>query len=96
MGLSPLLQARRDEIRRIAACHGARNLRVFGSTVRGEETADSDIDILIDLAQGRSLLDIIALKQDLEDLLGRHVDVVTNDAISPYLRETVLSEAVEL
>jgi hypothetical protein len=96
MGLSPLLQARRDEIRRIAACHGAHNLRVFGSTVRGEETADSDIDILIDLAQGRSLLDIVALKQDLEDLLGRHVDVVTNEAISPYLRETVLSEAVEL
>jgi len=96
MAISPLIRTRREEIRRIAASHGARNLRVFGSTARGEETPDSDVDLLVDLAQGRSLLDIIALKQDLEDLLGRRVDVVTNGAISPYLRETVLSEAVDL
>ena len=96
MGISPLLQARRSEIRRIAASHGANNLRVFGSSARGEETPDSDIDLLIELEHGRSLLDIVALKQDLEDLLSRKVDVVTDRAISPYIRDAVLSEAVEL
>jgi uncharacterized protein len=90
------IQTRRAEILRIAAGHGAHNLRIFGSVARGQARPDSDLDLLIDLEPGRSLLDIIAIKQDLEDLLGRSVDVVTEDALSPYIRDRILSEALTL
>ena len=63
---------------------------------RGEARPDSDLDLLVKLDPGQSLLDIIALKQDLEDLIGRKVDVLTEAAISPYIREQVLKEAVAL
>jgi uncharacterized protein len=96
MGLDRLLQGKRDEILRIAASHGARDVRVFGSSARGEAGPESDIDILAKLGPGRSLLDIVAIKQDLEDLIGCKVDVVTEAAISPYIREEVLREAVRL
>ena len=94
--LDQVLEGKRDEILRIAAKHGARSVRVFGSAARGEAQPDSDIDVLVDLEPGRSLLDIIAIKQDLEDLTGREVHVVTEAAISPYIRERVLKEAVRL
>lgn len=71
-------------------------MRVFGSLARGDNRDGSDLDLLIDLAPGRSLLDLIAIKQDLEDLLGVRVDVVTERSISPYLRDAVLREAVAL
>jgi predicted nucleotidyltransferase len=90
-----MLQDKRDEILRIAAAHGAQNVRVFGSVSRGEADAKSDVDLLVKLEPGRSLLDLIAMKQDLEDLLGREVDVVTEDAVSTYIREQVLREAVK-
>ena len=90
------LDARRKEILDVVRRHGGQNVRVFGSRVRGEGAPDSDVDILIDLEPGRSLLDIVAIKQDLEDLLGCSVDVVTEAAVSPYIREQVLSEAVRL
>ncbi|MGH8065204.1 MAG: nucleotidyltransferase family protein [Candidatus Entotheonellia bacterium] len=96
MEVDRLLQSKRDEILRIAASHGARDVRLFGSLARGEAGPKSDIDILVKLDVGRSLLDIVAIKQDLEDLLGCEVDVVTEAAISPYIREEVLSEAVSL
>jgi uncharacterized protein len=96
MDIDRILQKNRDEILRIAAAYGAKNLRVFGSVSRGEATSGSDIDILVHLESGRSLLDLIAIKQDLQDLLGREVDVVTEDSISPYIREQVLKEAVSL
>ena len=67
-----------------------------GSLARGEAGPDSDVDILVNLNPGQSLLDIVAIKQDLEDLLGRKVDVVTEAAISPYIREQVLREAIDL
>ena len=87
-------QARNDTASR---CHyGARDVRVFGSRVRGTARPDSDVDILVKLEAGRSLLDLIAIKQDLEDLLGCKVDVVTEAAISPYIREQVLNEAAAL
>jgi uncharacterized protein len=89
-------QDKREEILRIAASHGSRDVRVFGSLARGEAGPDSDIDILVNLDPVRSLLDIIAIKQDLEDLIGCDVDVVPEAAISPYIREEVLSEAVSL
>jgi len=69
---------------------------VFGSFARGEECPDSDLDVLVDLEPGRDLLDIVAIKQDLEALLGRKVDVVTERAVSPYIRAAVLKEAAAL
>ena len=81
------------EIRRLAATHGVVRVRVFGSRARGEACAASDLDLLVDLAPDRDLLDLIAFKLDVEDLLGRRVDVLTEAARSPYLREGVLAEA---
>lgn len=96
MNVQKALATKRDEILRIAAAHGAKNLRVFGSVSRGEATEKSDVDLLIKLEPGRSLLDIVAIKQDLEDLLGCKVDVVTEDAVSPYIRDQILKEAISL
>ena len=93
---SGVLGDKRGDVLRIVARHGAGKARVFGSAARGDAGPDSDVDILIDLDPGRSLLDIVAIKQDLEDLLGCRVDVVTEAAISPYVRDHVLEEAVSL
>lgn len=86
----------RTEILQLAREHGAYNVRLFGSVARGEDQPDSDLDLLVEMEPGRSLLDHIALKQDLEDLLGREVDVVTEASLHPRLRDRVLREAVAL
>jgi predicted nucleotidyltransferase len=96
MEIIPLIAKKRRDILDLAARCGARNVRMFGSAARGEFRPDSDLDILIDLERGRSLLDIIALKQDLEDMLNVRVDVVTEAALSPYIRDNVIREAVSL
>ena len=96
MSLHAELLERRDEILEIAARHGARTVRVFGSVVRGEETTGSDIDLLVEFEPGRSLLDHIALAQDLQDLLGRDVDVVTEKGLHWFIRDRVCREAVPL
>lgn len=96
MAVADILQEKREEILRIADSYGARNVRIFGSMARGTMQADSDLDILVTLGPDRSLLDIVALKQDLEDLLNCKVDVVTEAAISPYMRDQILKEAVSL
>lgn len=93
---SPVLQRYRAEILSLAIRHGAKNVRVFGSLARGEGREGSDLDLLFTLGEGRSLLDLVGLKQDLEDLIHRPVDVVTERSLSPYLRERVLSEAIPL
>lgn len=90
------VENKRVEILRIAGQYGATNIRIFGSTARGEGGPDSDIDLLIDLEHGRSLLDLIAIKQDLQDLLGCEVDVVTEAAISPRIRDEIIHQAVNL
>jgi uncharacterized protein len=90
------LPAIREDVRRIAAAHGAGNVRVFGSVGRGEQDTSSDLDLLVDMAEGRSLFDLIALSNDLEESLGVDVDVVTEASLSPYLRDRVLDEAVAL
>ncbi|HKI04227.1 MAG TPA: nucleotidyltransferase family protein [Thermoanaerobaculia bacterium] len=94
--MSPILEKYREEILDLATRHGARDVRVFGSLARGEGNEGSDLDLLVTLGEGRSLLDIVGFKQDVEDLVHRPVDVVTERALSPYLRERVLSEAVPL
>ncbi|HEX3593923.1 MAG TPA: nucleotidyltransferase family protein [Polyangiaceae bacterium] len=81
------------EIERIARFHGALSVRVFGSRARGDAGPESDLDLLVHLEPGRSLLDLIAIKQDLEDMLHCSVDVVTEAGLSPYLRERILAEA---
>ncbi len=96
MTTDEILQHNREEIVRIAASHGGQNVRVFGSVARGQFGPDSDVDLLVKLDAGRSLLDLIAIKQDLEDLLGCAVDIVTEAALSPYIREQVLKETVSL
>lgn len=93
---SLILQRYRAEILDLAMRHGAKDVRVFGSLARGEGREGSDLDLLVTLGEGRSLLDLVGLKQDLEDLVKRPVDVVTEQALSPYLREHVLSEAIPL
>jgi predicted nucleotidyltransferase len=94
--INELLKSKRQEILAIAARHGARNVRVFGSVARGEAGPDSDLDILVEMEPGASLMDHIALMQDLEDLLGRKVDVVSDKALHWYIRDRVLAEATPL
>jgi len=96
MPLDVTLDRNRQEILRLAARHGARNVRVFGSAMRGETGPDSDLDLLVDLDPDRSLLDLGALLMDLQDLLGRKVDLVTEKALHWYIRDRVLSEATPL
>ncbi|HLC21443.1 MAG TPA: nucleotidyltransferase family protein [Candidatus Methylomirabilis sp.] len=96
MGIDEVLKVKREEILRIAAQHGARNVRIFGSVARGEAKLDSDVDVLVDLAPGRSLLDLGGLLMDLRDLLGCNVDVVTEKGLRERIRDRVLREAVPL
>jgi len=96
MGIRELLQDKREEILRIAAKHGARNVRVFGSVVRGEADETSDNDLLVELEPGRSLLDHAALLLELQEFLGRKVDVVSDRGIKPRIRDRVLREALPL
>ena len=96
MSIDTVLKAHRDEIRAIATLHGATNVRVFGSVVRGEAGPDSDVDFLVDLEGGRSLLDLAKLLVDLEHLLRRRVDVVTENGLRPHVKEPILREAVAL
>ncbi len=93
MELQELLKTKRDEILRLASRRGARNIRVFGSVARGEARPESDIDFLVELEPGRSLFDLGGLLVDLQQLLGRPVDVVTEAGLRRRIRERVLAEA---
>lgn len=94
MDVQEHLKRHRKAILAIAAKHGARNVRVFGSAARGEARENSDVDVLVAMDSGRTLLDLVALSDELEALLGRSVDVVTENGVSPYLRERIYAEAV--
>jgi hypothetical protein len=96
MSIGELLQEKREEILSLASKHGAFNVRIFGSVVRGEDRPDSDVDFLVELEAERSLLDRVALIQDLEDLLGRKVDVATVKGLRDVWRDRILKEAVPL
>ena len=91
-----LLDEHRAEILRVASAHGASNVRVFGSRARGEGDERSDVDILVQLEGGRSLLDLVRLKRELEELTHCAVDVVTDNGLSPLLRNEILAQAVAL
>jgi predicted nucleotidyltransferase len=91
-----LLRSRREEILDCAAEHGAADVRVFGSVARGETAAESDVDLLVRMESGRSLLDLVGLWQDLEDLLDTHVDVLSEGGVSPHLRDRIYADAVAL
>jgi hypothetical protein len=96
LSIDPLLKEKREEILRVAKRHGARNVRVFGSAARGESRPESDVDLLVDAGPERTSFFPGGLLADLEDLLGRKVDVVTEEALHWYIRERVLKEAVPL
>jgi len=96
MDIKEFLHEKRNEIRKIAAKHGAYNIRIFGSVVRGEAGPDSDIDFLIDAGPTTSSWFPAGLIIDLQEILGRPVEVVTEKALNPYIREHVLREAVPL
>jgi hypothetical protein len=96
MSIDKLLKTHREEILRLANRYGARNVRVFGSAVRGEAGPESDIDLLIELEPGRSLLDLSALTLELQELLGRRVDVVPDSSVYWLLRRRILREAQPL
>jgi len=96
MDIDQLLQEKREAILQLAAKHGARNVRVFGSVARQEADEQSDIDFLVEMEPGRSLLDMGGLLMDLRELLGREVDVVSERGLKPRIRDRILQEAVAL
>lgn len=96
MDLAALLKQKREQVLEIAAQYGAYDVRVFGSVARGEATEASDIDLLVKLEPGRSLMDLGGLLFDLRKLLSVEVDVITEKGLRPRIRDKVLHEAVPL
>ncbi len=96
MSIRQLLQSKRSQILQIAARHGARKVRVFGSVARGTARLGSDIDFLVEMEEGRSLLDHAALVLDLERLLKRSVDVASERGLRRLVRKGVLKDAVAI
>lgn len=95
MGIDEIKKQKKD-ILALAAKYGASDIRIFGSVARGEDDANSDVDFLVDLEQGRSLLDLGGLLYDLQNLLGCSVDVITPAGLKPRIRGRVLKEAIGL
>ncbi len=91
-----LLQAKRDDVLDVAKQHGVTSIRVFGSVARGEETTESDVDLLVTTGPKVSSWFPAGLILDLEHLLGQHIDIVTEAGLNPLLRDQVLAEAVAL
>ncbi|MDU9048854.1 MAG: nucleotidyltransferase family protein [Candidatus Electrothrix sp. Rat3] len=90
------IQRQKKNILAIAQQHGIVRLRIFGSVIRGEETPQSDIDLLVELEPGRSMLDIGGALIRLQELLGRKVDIVTERGLHWYLKEKIMQEAIQL
>jgi len=96
MALDRLIAKNRSEILEVASRHGARKVRVFGSMARGDADPGSDVDFLVDLEEGRDLFDLGALLMELQDLLQRKVDTLTEEALHHRIRDRILKEAVTL
>jgi hypothetical protein len=90
---SSALSAHRIEVLELAAARGASRVRVFGSTARGEDRDDSDLDLLVDLPAGTSLLTVVALQQDIADTLGVPVDLLTERELDPDLASQIIAQA---
>jgi predicted nucleotidyltransferase len=96
MAIETLIKNKREEILRVAEKHGAGNIRIFGSVARGDTDSKSDLDLLVKMEKGRSFLDLVALWQELEELLDCKVDVITEGGLSPHLKDRILKEAIPL
>ena len=96
MTLQDIRSTRRDEILKLAAKRGAKNVRVFGSVARGDSDEKSDVDFLVEMEPGRTLFDLSGLLLDLQEALHAPVDVVTERGLRPRVRERILAEAVPL
>lgn len=96
MSVGNTIREKRDAIVRIAAKHGASQVRLIGSVARGEDRPDSDVDLLVTWSEGTSLLDQAALMLELERLLGRKVDIASDGWVKPSIRESVYRDAVAL
>jgi predicted nucleotidyltransferase len=96
MILDPVIASKREEILRLAEKSGIYNVRVFGSFARGEAREDSDLDLLINMEDDRSLFELIGFWRDVKELVGREVDVVEEEAMSPYMKKYILKDAVLL
>ncbi|NOQ42379.1 MAG: nucleotidyltransferase [Desulfuromusa sp.] len=94
--MDKFIEEHRETIKRLAANRGAVRVRLFGSLARGEGKPQSDIDLLVDLEEGRSAFALGGILMDLQEALGRRVDVVTPAALHPKIRDKVLEQAVEL
>lgn len=90
------LRTQRQTLVALAAQHGAENIRVFGSVAREEDAPSSDVDLLVNMQPGRSLLDLVALKREVEDLLQRRADIVTENSLHPLIRNQVVEAALPL
>jgi predicted nucleotidyltransferase len=96
MTLEELRSAKKHQILQAAEDYGAHNIRIFGSTARGEASADSDIDFLVDLDPDRTLMDLGGLLTELSAILGARVDIATERMLRPAVRKQVLREAIPL
>jgi len=96
MGIQDIISDRREQILSLAAKYGASDVRVFGSFARGTADENSDVDFLVTLVPGRSLFDLGGLLYELQQVIGRRVDVVTDAGLRPRIRDRVLREAVPI
>jgi uncharacterized protein len=96
MDINSVVKEKREEILNTARQYGAGNVRIFGSVARGETDSESDLDLLVDMEPGRSLMDLGGLWYDLNDLLGIKVDVFTETTLKQRVRERAVKEAVPL
>jgi uncharacterized protein len=94
--IQALIRGRRTLLLAAARKHGAGNVRIFGSVARGDQDAQSDVDLIVDLDPGRTLVDLAALREDAASILGVPVDVATPDLLKKHIREEVLREALPL
>lgn len=96
MSVFNLLMSKKNEIREIANRHGVINISLFGSVIRNEDNENSDVDFLVEFKENRTLFDLIRLKEDLENLIGKKVDVVTKDSLHWTIKDHILSEAEQV